>query len=122
MRKLRGLLIASGIGLAGITAAAAASLPGGAMRAAEPRSAVEHVQYQSCAYWRQACADLYGWRTRNWHVCMGQAAAVDACRGGYGGPPRSCNYWRQACANLYGWNTQRWRVCMGQPAAIAACS
>jgi len=124
MGKLRGLLIASSIGLAGITAASAASLTNGGMRTIPPQAALEQAQYRGCDYWRRACANLYGWRTRDWHVCMGQPAVIADCRGGpggYGEPPRSCAYWRQACANLYGWRTRDWSVCMGQPAVIAAC-
>ena len=61
MGKLRGLLIASSIGLAGIIPASAASLTSGATRIAPLQSVLEQAQYGGrCANWRRQCANLYG--------------------------------------------------------------
>jgi len=126
MGKLHQLLIASSISLTGITAASATSLTGGGMRVTPHQAVLEQAQYgsRSCAVWRRECADLYGWRTQRWQVCMGQPGAIRACSGGYDDGDRgsrSCAVWRRECADLYGWQTRRWHVCMGQPGAIRAC-
>jgi|GEM_PF-2952281 len=126
-RLCSSLLIATSLSLAAVLPASAASLVPEATPEGAP-AALTPVQYSGdlCANWQRECARLWGWRTRRWHECMGQPAAVWDCGGGqtygYGGRRRgSCGNWRRECARLYGWRSQRWYECMNQPGAVQDC-
>ena len=143
MLKLRLLLIAAGLALAGLAPTLAASPTVGPIGIDPPQSMVQTVQYgygrdrDLCGNWHRECARLYGHQTNRWHQCMAQPLAIADCgggrresyrdqRGNHGeryerGSRDQCHVWRRECAKFHGWQTEAWHACMGQPRAVYDC-